>query len=70
MPFERSVERRGLLNGPWRLTPGGDEPASLPERIMAFALRSPIIALLVAIVVVAVVFSILLALGNPKEWVS
>lgn len=70
VPFERSVERRGMLDGPWRLTPGGDEPRALSERVMAFALRSPVIALLVTIVAVAVVFSVLLMAGKPTEWFS
>lgn len=70
VPFERSVDRRGLLEGPWRLGPGGDEPGTFPERVLAFALRSPVIAVLVAIVVVAVVFSLLLMAGKPTEWFS
>lgn len=70
VPFERGVERRGMLDGPWRLTSEGDEPVSLPERVMAFALRSPVIAILVTIVVVAVVFSLLLMAGKPTEWFS
>ncbi len=70
VPFERSVERRGLLAGPWRLGPGGETPRSLPERVLAFALRSPVIAFLVTLVVVAVVFSLLLLAGKPTEWFS
>lgn len=70
VPFERSVERRGLLAGPWRLGPGGQAPRSLPERALAFALRSPVIAFLVTLVVVAVVFSLLLMAGKPTEWFS
>lgn len=70
VPFERSVERRGLLSGPWRLGPGGETPRSLPERVLAFALRSPVIAFLVTLVVVAVVFSLLLLAGKPTEWFS
>ena len=70
VPFERSVEHRGLLEGPWRLGPGGDQPRSLPERALAFALRSPVVALLVALVVIAVVFSLLLMAGKPTEWFS
>lgn len=70
VPFERSVDRRGLLEGPWRLGPAGDKPESIPERVLAFALRSPVVALLVALVVVAVVFSLLLVAGKPTEWFS
>lgn len=70
VPFERSVDRRGLLEGPWRLAPGGEAPRTLPERILGFALRSPIVALLVTLVLVAVVFSLLLMAGKPTEWFS
>lgn len=68
VPFERSVDRRGLLDGPWRLGPGGDAPRSAAERVLAFALRSPVVAIVVALVVVAVVFSLLLVAGPPTEW--
>lgn len=70
VPFERSVERRGMLEGPWRLGPGGEQPRSLPERVLAFALRSPVVALIVTLVVVAAVFSLLLVAGKPTEWFS
>ncbi len=70
VPFERSVARRGLLDGPWRLAPGGDAPRTVPERLLAFALRSPVIALLVTLVLVAVVFTLLLQAGPPTEWFS
>ncbi len=67
-PFERSVERRGLLAGPWRLGPDGDAPRTLPERLLAFALRSPILAIVVALVLIAIVFAILVTAGKPTEW--
>lgn len=70
VPFEKAMERRGLLDGPWRLAPGGDEARGLPERVLAFALRSPVVALLVAVVVIAIVFGLLLVAGSPTEWFS
>lgn len=69
-PFERSVQRRGLLAGPWRLGKGGESPRSLPERLLATALRSPILALIVTVIVVAIVFTLLLVAGKPTEWFS
>lgn len=66
VPFERSAERRGLLSSRWRLL---DEPGSNPiERLASFALRHPIATALVTVVVVALVFSGLLAAGPPTEW--
>lgn len=69
-PFERSVERRGLLAGPWRLGPDGEPPRTLPEKLLAFALRYPIRALLVVLVLVAIVFTVLVSAGKPTEWFS
>ena len=69
-PFERSVQRRGLLAGPWRLGKDGESPRSLPERLLAPALRSPILALIVTVIVVAIVFTLLLVAGKPTEWFS
>lgn len=69
-PFERSVERRGLLAGPWRLGPDGEAPRALPERLLAFALRYPVRALLVVLVLVLVVFTVLVSAGKPTEWFS
>jgi len=71
LPFERSVEHRGLLTeGPWRLGPGGDAPRGPAEKLLATALRAPLVAVLVAVVVVAVVFGLLLMAGPPTEWFS
>lgn len=70
VPFERAVERRGLLDGPWRFLRGGQQPRTLPERILAFAVRSPVAASVITLVVVAVVFSLLVMAGPPTEWVS
>lgn len=68
VPFERWADRRGLLAGPWRLGPGGEAPSSPPARLLAFALRSPVLAAVVALAVVAVVFVLILVAGKPTEW--
>ncbi|MDM7990655.1 DUF3817 domain-containing protein [Arthrobacter sp. zg-Y877] len=65
IPFEKSVDRRGLLKGGWRMAPGGDEPTNAVDRVSALVLRRPIVAGIVALVAVAVVFSVLLYLGPP-----
>lgn len=70
IPFERRVDRRGLLDGPWRLAAGGDRPGNLFEHLVAFALRRPIPALVIVVVVVSVVFALLLNAGPPTEWFS
>lgn len=70
VPFEQAMDRRGLLDGPWRLGPDGEQPRNVPERLLAFAVRSPIVALVITLVVVAIVFSLLLMAGPPTEWFS
>ncbi len=68
VPFERAARRRGLLGQRWRLR--GSTPSSPRERIVAVALHRPVGAAAAAVVVVALVFSGLLALGPPTQWFS
>lgn len=68
IPFERRIERRGQLSDTWRLGPGAEAPATVPEKLQAWVLRSPLVALLIAVVGVGVVFSVLLMLGPPGSW--
>ncbi|GAA1486750.1 DUF3817 domain-containing protein [Brachybacterium fresconis] len=68
VPFEHRARRRGMLEESWRLR---TEPGrSAPEKVAALALRHPLPAAVIAIVVVAVVFSVLLSLGPPTQWFS
>lgn len=68
VPFERSALRRGLLGDSWRLR---EQPGrTAPEKPVALALRHPLPAALLTILVLAVVFSGLLALGPPTQWFS
>lgn len=66
VPFERWALRRGLLSDTWQLR--GERGRTAPQRVVSLALRHPLPAALIAIVGVAVVFSILLSLGPPTEW--
>jgi len=68
VPFERSAERAGLLSGRWRLR--SERPARLVEHPVSLAVRSPVVAGLVVLVVLVAVFGGLLALGPPTEWGS
>lgn len=65
VPFERSTARAGLLAGGWRLAAGGDEPRGFIESVQAWCLRHPLPAAVVALVAVAMVFTVLLFLGPP-----
>lgn len=68
IPVEKSLDKRGLLNGGWRLAAGGEEPRGLLEKLQAWVLRKPITAIVVALIAVAAVFSFLLFLGPPDTW--
>lgn len=65
LPFEISVARRGMLDGPWRLAPGGDSPRGFVEHVQAWILRRPFLSIALIVVAVAVVFTVLLWLGPP-----
>lgn len=65
VPFEVTVERRGLLDGGWRLAPGGDEPRGLIEHIQAWILRHLLLAIVLMILAIVAVYIILLILGPP-----
>lgn len=68
VPFERSAHRRGLLGESWRLREETGRTA--PERGVSLALRRPLPAALVTLVVLVVVFSLLLMAGPPTQWFS
>lgn len=65
LPFERWVQRKGLLEGGWRLVPGGDAPQGFVENVQAWCLRRPLLAVLLGIVFVAVLASVLIWMGPP-----
>ncbi|MDO4918971.1 DUF3817 domain-containing protein [Kocuria sp.] len=82
VPFERGVERRGLLADAWRVAPAG-APASAPtaggttgrqtartpaERLLAVILRWPLLSGVVLVAFVAALFSVLLTVGPPTQW--
>lgn len=65
VPYERWLERRGQLNGTWRLAPGGEAPGNPAEKLQAGVLRAPVVAALIAVAGIAVVFTLLLIVGPP-----
>lgn len=77
VPFERHVDRKGLLASRWRVVPAGaapqngQEPArTAAERLLAVILRWPILSALVLVVLVALLFTVLLNAGPPTEWLN
>ncbi len=68
IPVEKSLDHRGMLDGGWRLAEGGEEPHGFIDKLQAWVLRHLMLAVVIAVVAVAVVFSVLLLLGPPGEW--
>lgn len=65
VPFEVVVDRKGLLNGGWRLAPGGEEPRGFIEHVQAWVLRHVLLSILLLILLVTALFLTLLWLGPP-----
>ncbi|WP_416418787.1 DUF3817 domain-containing protein [Paenarthrobacter aromaticivorans] len=70
IPVEKSLDRRGLLDGVWRLAAGGEKPRGALEKAQAWVLGNPILAVVLVLVGVAGVFSFLLFMGPPDTWFS
>ena len=66
LPYAVWVSRRGLVDGPWRFADDA-QPHGFFDAILAQAIRHPVRSALIALLAVAVVFSILLMLGPPVD---
>ncbi|GAB3710634.1 DUF3817 domain-containing protein [Mariniluteicoccus flavus] len=69
LPYDRWLERRGMLEGPWRKPVPGEDAGAL-ERIRGFALGRPWLAIALAVVVLGAVMAFLLWLGPPTGWAT
>ncbi len=69
IPCDRSLERRGMLTGPWR-TQASDDPRDqhVVDRLLRWGLRNPVLLAVIIIAAVAVVVTVLLQLGPPTQW--
>ncbi|WP_166974754.1 DUF3817 domain-containing protein [Brevibacterium atlanticum] len=65
VPFEIVSARAGALSGGWGLGADGRAPRGPIEKLVAWALRSPWLALGVGLVIVIIVFVVLLTVGPP-----
>jgi integral membrane protein len=68
IPFERSVEKTGSLEGDWGLGRNGRTPQTWFEKLTSWCIRSPWLAIGLGIIFVVLVFSGLLLAGPPGEW--
>ena len=62
---ERRLERAGLLEGAWRLGSEGELARTAPERLLAWALARPALAVIGGIAAVAATTAVLLWVGPP-----
>mgnify|MGYP001104330274 CR=1 FL=1 len=65
VPFEVVVDRKGLLNGDWRLAPGGEAPRGFVEQVQAWVLRHALLSIVLLVLLVTAIFITLLWLGPP-----
>jgi len=69
IPFDRALERRGLLDGGWRLRAGdGPRDHKWERRTLRWLLRRPVLLVAVIIVGILAIFSALLLIGPPGGW--
>jgi integral membrane protein len=61
----RRLERRGRLDGGWRLGRAGDVPRNPAERVVAALLARPVAAVGVGVVAVVALTGVALVLGPP-----
>lgn len=66
VPFEIVQDRKGTLEGGWRLAPGGDAPRTWIEHIQAWVLKHPFLSIAILLVLVVTAYVVLLQLGPPK----
>ena len=69
VPFERSVEKKNLLVGPWRKTETDDaRDKNWFDRLFRWFINRPVLLVLVLILVVVAIFATLLHVGPPDTW--
>jgi integral membrane protein len=69
IPWERSLERKRALDGPWRRQPSDDPRDASPiDRLFRWAITHPILLAVLVGAAVAAVVTVLLQLGPPTGW--
>ena len=64
---ERRLERRGRLDGDWRLGRDGDTPGNPAERVVAALLARPVVAVGVGVLAVVALTGVALLVGPPAS---
>lgn len=69
LPFDRWLNRRGMLDGPWRTEASNDpRDKSAIDRALRFWLRHPLALFMTLATAVVVIVVVLLQLGPPMQW--
>lgn len=69
IPFDIWLDRRGKLDGSWRLEKTDDpRDNTWVDRLMRWFLNHPYLLGVLLLVGVAVIFTVLVTLGPPTEW--
>jgi integral membrane protein len=68
VPFDRSLERKGLLEGPWRREESDDPRDKVwYDRVLRWYLARPIVLALAILIFIVALFTILLLIGPPYQ---
>lgn len=69
IPWERRIERKGMLEGSWRTEPTDDpRDARWIDGAFRWGIGHPVLLLVIALALVAVAFAVLVNAGPPTEW--
>ncbi len=69
VPFDRSLMKRGSLEGRWRTTDQGvPSDKGWFDRLFRWFIARPLILIATLLLALAALFSFLLFLGSPTEW--
>ncbi|ALC06069.1 hypothetical protein CDES_08320 [Corynebacterium deserti GIMN1.010] len=67
LPFTLWADKKGLLNGGWRFSDPAEKPETFFDKILAQLVRHPVRSIVILLIIIAIVFSILLAMGPPYD---
>lgn len=69
IPFDKSLERKNMLDGPWR-TEKTEHPGDTHwfDSLMRWFLKHPVMFFIILIALIATAMSVLLFLGPPNTW--
>lgn len=70
VPFTLWADRKRFLEGSWRYLRSEDTPQSLPDKVLAQLVRHPVRTIVVLLVLITIVFTLLLMIGQPYDPVA